>query len=185
MAPTPRYAIMFVYVRTENPELVQLYKDHIAKHNEHVSADPYPNSGFDLFVPERTVFPADDTKSQLINMEIKVEMYDADFAPEEGPGDITAYYMYPRSSLSKTPLLLANHVGIIDQGYRGFLMGAFRSLSKEEYVVEKHTRLLQICHPTLRPILVKWVENEADLTKSQRDSGGFGSTGLIGLSPSS
>ena len=37
----------------------------------------------------------------------------------------TGYYLYPRSSLSKTRLRLANSVGIIDSSYRGHLIGAF------------------------------------------------------------
>ena len=34
------------------------------------------------------------------------------------------YYLYPRSSISKTPLILANSVGIIDSGYRGNIKAA-------------------------------------------------------------
>ena len=37
--------------------------------------------------------------------------------------------MYPRSSIYKTPLRLANNTGIIDSGYRGNLMGAFDNIS--------------------------------------------------------
>ena len=34
-----------------------------------------------------------------------------------------SYFMYPRSSISKTPLRLINSVGIIDKDYRGNVMG--------------------------------------------------------------
>ena len=81
----------------------------------------------------------------------------------------------------KTPLMLANHTGIIDSGYRGFVKGAFRHLNsvsnEQPYHVDKHTRLLQICHPSLCPVLVTIVENESDLSDSSRGEGGFGSTG--------
>ena len=40
--------------------------------------------------------------------------------------------MYPRSSLSKTMLRLANSVGIIDAGYRGHLIGMFDVINNEE-----------------------------------------------------
>ena len=30
-----------------------------------------------------------------------------------------SYYLYPRSSISKTPLRMSNSTGIIDAGYRG------------------------------------------------------------------
>jgi dUTP pyrophosphatase len=73
--------------------------------------------------------------------------------------------------------MLANHTGIIDAGYRGYLIGAFRNLYADPYKVEKHTRLLQVCHPTLCPIHVVLV-NEEDLSTTARGEGGFGSTGL-------
>jgi dUTPase len=78
--------------------------------------------------------------------------------------------------------MLANHTGIIDSGYRGNLIGAFRALyfhkdDNNSYIVEKHTRLLQICHPSLCPIYVVMV-NEDELTNTERGEGGFGSTGV-------
>ena len=86
------------------------------------------------------------------------------------------YYSYPRSSISKTPLLLANSVGIIDSGYRGQIIGAFRNLSIEPYKVEQYTRLLQICAPDLRPFTVELVDNTF-FEETLRGEGGFGSTG--------
>jgi dUTP pyrophosphatase len=74
--------------------------------------------------------------------------------------------------------MLANSVGIIDSGYRGPIIGAFRNISckQEPYVVEKYSRLLQICAPDLRPIMVELVgENFFETT--ERGDGGFGSTG--------
>lgn len=92
----------------------------------------------------------------------------------------TGYYMYPRSSLSKTKLRLANSVGIIDSGYRGNLIGAFDCKTQnEEYKVLKHDRLVQICAPDLRPIVVQIVDSEDELgEKTGRGGGGFGSTGV-------
>jgi dUTPase len=71
--------------------------------------------------------------------------------------------------------MLANQVGIIDSGYRGSLIAAFRSF-QEGYTIEKHTRLVQVCHPTLKPFIVKII-NENEFSETQRGSGGFGSTG--------
>ena len=87
-----------------------------------------------------------------------------------------SYYLYPRSSISKTPLMLANHVGVIDSGYRGNIIGSFRNLV-EKYTVQKYTRLLQICAPDLRPLYVEIVSIE-DLDITSRNEGGFGSTGI-------
>jgi dUTPase len=77
--------------------------------------------------------------------------------------------------------MVANHTGIIDSGYRGALIGAFRWLksvtSKDtHYVVPQYTRLLQVCHPTLCPIFVVLVK-EDELSSTERSEGGFGSTG--------
>jgi dUTP pyrophosphatase len=89
--------------------------------------------------------------------------------------------MYPRSSISKTILRLANATGIIDSGYRGHLMGMFDLINlseNEEYVIEKYDRLLQICAPGLVPIVVEVVNTIAELgSQTERGAGGFGSTG--------
>jgi len=152
-----------------NENLKQLYKNQVENHNNQVLQNPFPNAGFDLFVPQQTIVDSDSTKATMISMNVKAEMVDVD-------GKSLAYYMYPRSSISKTPLMLANHVGIIDSGYRGALIGAFRNFSQYNYVVEKDTRLLQICKGDLTPFLVELVEPD-DLSNTERGEGGFGSTG--------
>ena len=80
--------------------------------------------------------------------------------------------------MSKTPLMLANQTGIIDSGYRGNIIGAFRNISgsSQPFVVEKYTRLLQICSPDLRPIIIQLVDVDFFET-TLRNEGGFGSTG--------
>ena len=162
------YHILKLYVPRENQELYNLYVSQIRKHNDSLKTDSFFNSGFDIFVPEETrIKPG--YNSNFVDMLIKGEMISSS-------NDSASYYMYPRSSLSKTPLLLANHVGIIDSGYRGNLISAFRNLSDSEYVIEKHTRLMQICAPDLSPIFVVMV-GEDELTQSERGAGGFGSTG--------
>jgi dUTPase len=57
------------------------------------------------------------------------------------------FYLYPRSSISKTNLRLANSVGIIDSGYRGNILAIFDILQNDNVstTIEKHSRLLQIC----------------------------------------
>ena len=100
-------------------------------------------------------------------------------------GAPTGYYVYPRSSISKSPLRLANNVGIIDSGYRGNVKGAvdcFRGFGTawsecNEYQVEKFSRLFQICSPNLGPVRVILVGSVADLGNTSRGEGGFGSTG--------
>ena len=87
--------------------------------------------------------------------------------------------MYPRSSLSKTPLRLANSVGIIDSGYRGNLIGMFDCIRGESpYKVPQYSKLVQICSPGLKPIFVTIVDTVEELgLDTIRGEGGFGSTG--------
>ena len=192
------FAYLKVYVNDSEKELLDLYKEAVKKHNDSMMNDPYPNSGFDVFVPDDFVFSSEQKyKSQFLNMGIKCEMKyyvskDRQFFDEliEKTSDelveikyvanAAAFDLLPRSSISKTPLMLANHVGLIDSGYRGWIIGALRNLSDEDYKVEKHTRLLQICHPLRVPIYVELI-SESDLTDTTRGSGGFGSTGKKGV----
>jgi len=191
------FAVLKLAVNSDQNELLELYTAHIAKHNTSIELAPFPNSGFDLFVPNETTFDT-DFASKFVDLKIKTEMIYCDkslqvtLETEEGEPETVSgasyscgYYMYPRSSISKTPLMLANHVGIIDSGYRGNLIAAVRKLPTNQdggvYTVEQHTRLFQICHPTLCPVFVVLVP-ESELNSSERGEGGFGSTGVAGLS---
>jgi len=135
-----------LYICIEDNKLLDVYTDAVVNHNQSIMTNPYPNSGFDLFVPETTHFSS--IHSTFVDFKLKCEMqiYNTDKPPTT-----VGFYVYPRSSLSKTPLMLANHVGIIDSGYRGNIIGAFRMLdaSIPSYMVDEHTRLLQICAPLL------------------------------------
>jgi dUTP pyrophosphatase len=85
------------------------------------------------------------------------------------------YWLLPRSSISKTPLMMANSVGVIDSGYRGELMCAVRNMSNEPYRVDIGVRLFQIVSNDMVTFhSVNIVEN---LNETVRGSGGFGSTG--------
>jgi dUTP pyrophosphatase len=77
----------------------------------------------------------------------------------------TGYYMFPRSSISKGRLRLANSVGIIDAGYRENLMSAFDLTPNpmDDYIVNKYDKLIQICAPSLVPIIVEIVDTIDDL----------------------
>jgi dUTP pyrophosphatase len=88
-------------------------------------------------------------------------------------GELTSYYLYPRSSISKTSFMMANNVGIIDAGYRGNIMAKIRNMSLGEAIAPEDTSMFQITGPDLKPIRVKIVN---ELSRSSRGSGGFGST---------
>lgn len=157
-------AILKLYINKANPELVELYKKHIEKHNESIyTTFPYSNSGFELFMPDEKIFDI-PLHTYLVNMNIKAKMSYFDGIYEEP----SAYYILPHSNMAKTQLMLANHTVVIDSGYREWLNITFRWLNElgidimGDYVIEKHTKLLQICHPTLCPIFVEMIE-EIDL----------------------
>jgi dUTP pyrophosphatase len=174
------FAFLKLAINDDNKELLELYTEHVYTHNNNIKNNPFANSGFDLFIPNEVVFDK-EIQSKFINLDVKAEM----LYYSNNTFTNCAYYVYPRSSMSKTPLMLANHTGIIDSGYRGNLIGAVRWLTSinepdTKFVLEKNTRLLQICHPSLCKIFVYLVP-ENELSTTDRGSGGFGSTGIIGL----
>jgi len=129
------------------------------------------DSGLDLYCPETiTIYPGETT---CINLQIQCEAFVG--SGREGSSERNmSYYLYPRSSLAKTPLRLANSVGIIDAGYRGNICAFVDNIKGETYRIDQGTRLFQICSPTLEPIEYTIVNS---LSETSRGSGGFGSTG--------
>lgn len=123
------------------------------------------DSGIDLI--NTLTFKVNPFDVETINFEIQCEM-------RNEKEELVSYYLYPRSSISKTPLMMANSVGIIDAGYRGNIMAKVRNVSLNDTIVTENEKLFQICSPTLEPIKIKIVEN---LSNSSRGDGGFGSTG--------
>jgi dUTP pyrophosphatase len=81
--------------------------------------------------------------------------------------------LFPRSSVSKTTLNLANSVGVIDSGYRGSLMLKFRYLEEGD-VYDVGDRVAQLVIMKLPFVEITEV---AELSSSERGEGGFGSTG--------
>ena len=80
----------------------------------------------------------------------------------------------PRSSISKTPLRLANSVGLIDAGYRGEIMAAVDNIKDIPYKVEVGQRLFQIVAMDGSKINFDLIY---ELSQTSRGSDGFGSTG--------
>lgn len=154
-----------IYIADDN--LRQTYTNYISTVFNNVYSE-YPDAGFDLFIPQNTTIDSGETKK--IDLGIKCAAF-INNKPQ-------SFYMYPRSSICKTKLRLANSVGIIDSGYRGNLAGVFDNISNNEYQVEQGTRLLQICSPNLTPIKVEIVGSEAVLGSTERGAAGFGSTGI-------
>ena len=149
-----------------DPALIPLYEKAIEKFNESRS-DTHQDSGFDVYTPN-TILTHGSSMANSLDTQISCAVYGSDGTPQP-------YYMYPRSSISKTPFRLANCVGIIDSGYRGHLIGKFDNIGSEAHPMTQHSRLLQICSHNLLPFASVTIVSELDDTT--RGSGGFGSTG--------
>lgn len=169
----PSPLTLYLYVDRNDKKLRDKYVEAANKHNDKVENTPYPDAGFDLYQPEIIRLVPINQLMYSCDMNVKAAMY-------EGVQPV-GYYMYPRSSISKTPLRLANSVGIIDSGYRGNLGAKFDE--KQGWVgweSEEYHRLLQICSGTLKPFRVVIVDSVEELNKygdTERGEGGFGSTG--------
>ena len=127
------------------------------------------DAGLDLFFPEDMIIPK---KSMGLMVDLGIQC--------EGKMEDTyvPYYLYPRSSISKTPLRMSNSVGIIDAGYRGNIMVSIDNISEEQYEIKKGQRLFQICSPILDSIHLQVIPHTENLSQTERGAGGFGSTGV-------
>lgn len=89
-------------------------------------------------------------------------------------------YLYPRSSISKKPLSLANSVGVIDPGYTGEIIAKFKptpyyssgeEIDDQEY--EIGDRVVQLIVTKNEDIQFEIVD---ELKKTERSEKGFGSS---------
>tara|TARA_B110000495_G_scaffold119764_1_gene103961 strand:+ start:166 stop:693 length:528 start_codon:yes stop_codon:yes gene_type:complete len=104
--------------------------------------------------------------------------------------------IFPRSSISKYNLVLANSIGLIDAGYRGELLVRFKYVYQPEdlfarirghqttipihtnvnmdRIYSKGDRIAQLVVAETQPVEFELVD---ELTNTDRGEGGFGSTG--------
>ena len=144
---------MKLYIKPHNYTAKEFYRNHGHFHDG--------DAGLDLYVLEDIHFEPGETKP--IKLGISCE-------PEDG----IAYYLFPRSSISKTPLRMANSIGLIDGGYRGEIMAMCDNIKTEGYTSEKGQRLFQLVATDSSPIHYELVD---ELEMTTRGTGGFGSTG--------
>ena len=137
--------------------LNDLAKQYYSNHDHFHKGD----AGLDLYVLEDQIFQPGETAK--IKLGISCESSD-------GKG----YFLFPRSSISKTPLRMANSIGLIDGGYRGEIMAVCDNIKDYEFSVSKGDRLFQIVSEDLSSIEFEITDKLSDST---RGKGGFGSTG--------
>jgi dUTP pyrophosphatase len=180
----PEFMVLHIFVDPNDSQLHQLYVNNVEKHNQHILENHTQfNSGFDMFVTE--VQPLANGHMGLIDFKVAcaAKFYKQHRDPQFHYSVNSGFYVYPRSSISKSELRLANNVGIIDSGYRGNLMGYFdllpveRRFNPESPEITFGNRITQICAPGLQPIYVIMVNSREELGETERGSGGFGSTG--------
>ena len=86
-----------------------------------------------------------------------------------------AAFVYARSGLGiKHGISLSNGVGVIDSDYRGEICVGLINTSREDYTIEPGERIAQL---VLAPIIPAEPVEVEELDKTERGTGGFGSTG--------
>jgi dUTP pyrophosphatase len=148
-------------VKCKNEEVKDLYKSHSTYHKG--------DSGLDLFIANDTIIEGGQTK--IVDLGIQCQLASRNWY---GKKVYHSYLMFPRSSISKTPLRLANGVGLCDAGYTGELKAALHNTGKTTFTLSKGDRYVQLARSDLGEIDFEIV-NEFDRVTS-RGSGGFGST---------
>lgn len=153
---------MRLHLKINNLAVKAFYHQILLQHGDFIT---HPDAGFDLFCPENKIVQPGETV--WVDLGIACEAFHK--------GQPTGFLIYPRSSISKTPLRLANSVGVVDSGYRGNLILALDNIKSAPYTIQKGQRLAQICSPKLDPI---WFDIVEALSDTKRGKGGFGSTGM-------
>jgi len=172
----PQYMHLKIFVDSNDNELIDKYIDTVNSHNSKLIRDIHHiDAGFDLLSPQLALM----TVNQVNKLDYSICCAARIIQSNHLSGFNTGFYMYPRSSISKSCVRLANNTGIIDAGYRGHLMGMFDVIYSEAVAINKFDRHLQICAPGLIPIVVEMVGSMEELGKeTSRGTGGFGSTGV-------
>jgi dUTP pyrophosphatase len=180
------YYTLYMYLENNiNESIKSMYHTNASKHNlivdEYLSStnnidnkgiEYCYDSGFDL------ISPSDISNSKnmiMLDHNIKCAM--------KYKNKFVGYYLYSRSSTPiKTPLRLANNVGIIDSGYRGNIKACFDLNNNHEFYndfkIEIGNRYVQITPPNIgKPMKIVIVDSVDDLGNStNRGTRGFGST---------
>jgi dUTPase len=101
-----------------DPVLREEYEKRVAAHNTRLNDSSHPDSGFDILQPSERVLYRENELNNKIPLGVMAAAYDIE------SGKPLAYYLFPRSSISRSNMRMSNSVGIIDSGYRGELIAA-------------------------------------------------------------
>jgi len=148
-------------LKCKNDIVKSMYESHSTYHEG--------DSGLDLFITNEITINGGETK--LIDLGIKCQLQSKNYF---GKNKYHSYLMFPRSSISKTPLRLANSVGLCDAGYTGELKAALHNTGKKSFTLKKGDRYVQLARSDLGKIKFSIVEDFP--RETSRGEGGFGST---------
>ena len=88
-------------MKCANDEVKRMYQGH--------SQSYHGDSGVDLFITKDTRIGPGETATIGLDAQCAAQEY----------GKSVSWLIMPRSSMAKTPLRLANSIGLMDAGYRG------------------------------------------------------------------
>jgi dUTP pyrophosphatase len=156
----------FLYMSPE-PAFREMYVNAADAYNN----TPYSqrNSGFDLFCNPVDADLDYSDHAVLVGQGCKVVATDM--------SRNIAFWLAPRSSISRTQFRLANSLGLIDATYRGTIKAAFNRIQNNGPLPEYGQRLCQLAVADLTPWSRIVIVDELPGPDTARGAGGFGSTG--------
>lgn len=131
------------------------------------------DSGLDLFFVNNITIKAKQTL--LVDLEISCEMKSMNKINSLNLYKNSSYLLLPRSSIYKTPLRLANSIGLIDSSYRGNIMVALDNTSDVDYNIKAGDKLFQLVAPNLEHFKLVITDK---LSVTDRQDRGFGSSNV-------
>jgi dUTP pyrophosphatase len=138
----------------------------VKKINEEAKLPEYAHesdAGMDLFSVEEKIIEPGETA--LIKTGIVIEL-----------PHYTEAQVRPRSGLAlKNSITVLNTPGTIDEGYRGEIGVILINHSKIPFKVEKQMKIAQM---VIKPIIKVSIKEVKEVASSDRNSSGFGSTGM-------
>ncbi len=149
-------------IKVTDSESLKMYQNHSTFHDG--------DAGLDLFTIKTDLIPPGETKL----IELGIQCQSRSFNWWSWKWIYHSYFMIPRSSIYKTPLIMHNSVGLIDSGYLGTLKAPLHNTSSEPFLVEPGKRYVQLVNGDLSPVSFKLVTKHRT---TSRGEGGFGSTG--------
>lgn len=124
------------------------------------------SAGFDLYAycPEPVTINPDCTEKISVGIAIAIEESNL------------AGFIYARSGIStKYGIAPANCVGVIDSDYRGEIFVPLHNYSSEPFTITDKMRVAQL---VISPVLTPEIAICEELPDTERNTGGFGSSGI-------